>query len=112
MASMPILALRDLCTQLLLLSVNSQGVAGTSASCPVVAAVIARLNAVRLAKGNAPLGFLNPFLYAHPKAFQDVTKGINSDKQSAGFTAIEGWDAATGLGTPDYEALLEVVNSM
>ena len=36
------------------------GVAGTSASCPVVAATFAKLNEVRLAKGGKALGFLNP----------------------------------------------------
>ena len=38
------------------------GVAGTSASTPVVAAMVARLNELRLAKGASPLGFANPFL--------------------------------------------------
>ena len=36
------------------------GIAGTSAACPVVSAIFARLNALRLAKGGKPLGFLNP----------------------------------------------------
>ena len=36
---------------------------GTSAACPVVAAIFAKLNEVRLAKGGKPLGFLNPFIY-------------------------------------------------
>ena len=26
-----------------------------------------------------------------------------------GFTAIEGWDAATGFGTPDFEKLSQLV---
>jgi len=88
------------------------GVAGTSASCPVVGAVFARLNALRLAKGQPPMGFLNPFIYQNPSAFQDVTKGINSDHQADGFTAIAGWDAATGFGTPDYAALAKIVEAM
>merc|ERR1712217_429267 len=45
-----------------------EGVAGTSASCPVVAGVFARLNGLRLAAGKAPLGFLNPFIYKNPSA--------------------------------------------
>jgi tripeptidyl-peptidase-1 len=88
------------------------GVAGTSAACPVVSAIFARLNSILLAKGNPPLGFLNPFIYAHPEAFQDVTHGINSDTQTAGFTAIKGWDAATGWGTPNFEALKKIVDVM
>ena len=40
-----------------------KGVAGTSAATPVVAAIFARLNALRLDAGKPPLGFLNPFIY-------------------------------------------------
>ena len=36
---------------------------GTSASCPVVAGIFAKLNGIRLAAGKPPLGFLNPFIY-------------------------------------------------
>uniref|UniRef100_A0A7S3YK42 subtilisin n=2 Tax=Lotharella globosa TaxID=91324 RepID=A0A7S3YK42_9EUKA len=81
------------------------GVAGTSASCPVVAGVFALLNGLRLAAGKSPMGFLNPFIYKNPSAFQDVKSGRNDAGTSYGFTAIEGWDAATGFGTPDYEAM-------
>jgi len=88
------------------------GVAGTSASCPVVAGVFARLNAERMARGNAPLGFLNPLIYQNPDGFQDVTKGSNPDTGTIGFAAIKGWDAATGMGTPDYEALSKIVATL
>ena len=37
--------------------------AGTSASTPVFAGVVARLNAARLMHGKPVLGFLNPWLY-------------------------------------------------
>jgi tripeptidyl-peptidase-1 len=85
------------------------GVAGTSASCPVAAGVFALLNNLRLAKGGKPLGFLNPFIYQNAAAFQDVTSGINSGAGKHGFQAVKGWDPATGVGTPDYEALSKVV---
>merc|ERR1711924_301798 len=82
------------------------GVAGTSASCPVVAGVFARLNGLRLAKGMPPMGFLNPFIYQNPSGFQDVAQGRNgAGRPKCGFNAIKGWDPATGLGTPDYDAL-------
>jgi tripeptidyl-peptidase-1 len=81
------------------------GVAGTSASCPVVAGVFAKLNGLRLAAGKPAMGFLNPFIYKHPSGFQDVTCGINKATRNYGFTAVEGWDAASGYGTPDFEAL-------
>jgi len=81
------------------------GVAGTSAACPVAAGIFAKINGVRLAAGKPALGFLNPFIYKNPDAFFDVTSGTNSDTRKYGFTAVKGWDAATGLGTPNYEAL-------
>ena len=79
------------------------------ASCPVVAGVFARLNAIRLARGDKPMGFLNPWIYANPSGFQDVTSGINHAGYKYGFTAVAGWDAATGLGTPDLEKLAALV---
>lgn len=85
------------------------GIAGTSASCPVVAGVFARLNGVRLAAGKPALGFLNPLIYQNGGAFQDVTHGKNSAGTKNGFKAIKGWDPATGFGTPDFDALAKVV---
>merc|ERR1719367_504640 len=85
------------------------GVAGTSAACPVVAGVFARLNGLRLAGNKRPLGFLNPFIYRYPAGFQDVTSGKNGNGRRTGFTAIKGWDAATGFGTPNFEALSKLV---
>eukprot|EP01062_Namystynia_karyoxenos_P012723 TRINITY_DN1459_c0_g1_i2.p1 TRINITY_DN1459_c0_g1~~TRINITY_DN1459_c0_g1_i2.p1 ORF type:complete len:600 (+),score=225.37 TRINITY_DN1459_c0_g1_i2:88-1800(+) len=90
------------------------GVAGTSASCPVVAAVFARLNEVRLARGDKPLGFLNPLIYQlGGKGFNDVTQGRNCGSATCsatdGFPAVAGWDAATGWGTPNFEQLKTLV---
>eukprot|EP00937_MAST-01D_sp_MAST-1D-sp2_P005366 g5366.t1 len=86
------------------------GVAGTSAACPVVAGVFAKLNELRLAKGGKPLGFLNPFIYQNAAAFNDVTQGSNPGVQKGkGFPAVKGWDAATGVGTPNFAALAKVV---
>lgn len=86
-----------------------EGVYGTSASSPVVAGIFARLNGLRLAAGKPALGFLNPFIYQNPHAFHDVKHGKNSASgmidTKYGFTATEGWDAASGFGTPNYEAL-------
>jgi tripeptidyl-peptidase-1 len=88
------------------------GVAGTSASCPVVAGVFGLLNNVRLNAGKAPLGFLNPFIYQNAAAFNDVTSGKNNAGLGEGFTATTGWDAATGFGTPDYEKLSAAVAAL
>ena len=84
------------------------GTWGTSASCPVVAAVFARLNSVRLSRGGRPLGFLNPWIYANSDAFNDVTHGVNDHehKRDGGFAAAKGWDPATGVGTPNFPRML------
>lgn len=85
------------------------GVAGTSASSPVVAGVFARLNELRLAAGKPVMGFLNLFIYSNPSGFQDVTSGRNGNgRPKLGFQAVKGWDPATGFGTPDYEALAKL----
>ena len=57
------------------------------------------------------MGFLNPFIYRHASAFQDVTLGTNDEGRASnhGFDAVSGWDPATGVGTPDYEALSQLV---
>lgn len=85
------------------------GTWGTSASSPVVASMIARLNAHRLARGKKVLGFLNPWIYKHAAAFNDVTKGCNDHehKKNGGFAAVKGWDPATGVGTPNWPKLLK-----
>ena len=86
---------------------------GTSAATPAFAALVSLLNEARLHADMPPMGFLNPFLYAHPHAFTDVTLGTNAiggGHQGAlpyGFAAAPGWDAATGLGTPRFDVLLQ-----
>jgi tripeptidyl-peptidase-1 len=84
------------------------GVGGTSASCPVTAGMFARINAERSAQGKPAMGFLNPFIYQNPDVFNDVTEGANPGAKTGvkGFTALAGWDAATGMGTPNFEKML------
>ncbi|KAK1981465.1 Pro-kumamolisin [Colletotrichum cereale] len=75
---------------------------GTSASAPIFAAVVALVNDALVAQGQPTLGFLNPWLYAGDgaKAFRDVTVGSARGCDTDGFPATEGWDAASGFGTP------------
>ncbi|KAJ6573476.1 subtilisin-like protein [Mycena vulgaris] len=80
-------------------------VAGTSCSSPIFAAIIALLNDERLNAGRPVLGFLNPWLYANPGAFNDIVGGNNPGCGTLGFSAIDGWDPVTGLGTPDYSRM-------
>src|ERR1017187_5208697 len=94
-------------------------VAGTSASSPAFAGIVARL-----AQGaGGRIGNLNPLLYATgraqygptgtvtapsfvgPPAFHDITAGSNSVPGLTGYSAGIGYDAATGLGSVDAGAL-------
>jgi len=92
---------------------DAQG--GTSASAPIFAAIISHLNVERLARGMKPMGFLNPWLYQNPDVFNDVTEGANNigkifdygAKDKYGYSAAEGWDPVTGLGTPNYPKMLQ-----
>ena len=75
-------------------------VGGTSAVAPLWAALIAILNQ-GLGKS---VGFLTPQLYQLPataNALKDITSGDNGAYQAG-----PGWDACTGLGTPNGTALL------
>jgi kumamolisin len=72
-------------------------IGGTSAVAPLWAALIARINA---STGKAA-GYINPQLYQNPKDLRDITSGNNGD-----FAARAGWDACTGLGSPNGAALL------
>ena len=49
---------------------------GTSASTPLWASIITLINQRRLAAGKSTVGFVNPVLYAHPEAFNDVSASI------------------------------------
>ena len=54
-------------------------------------------------------------LYAAPAgALTDVTKGVQKGCSlgDAGFPAVDGWDAVTGLGSPNYEQLLAYVSDL
>jgi len=84
-----------------------EGVAGTSASCPVVAGIFGQVNNDRLNRGLSPMGWLNPFIYANTQCFNDVHDGTQNNcyKGSVGFATVTGWDPATGNGSPIYSCL-------
>jgi kumamolisin len=72
---------------------------GTSAVAPLWAALIARLNQLAPKR----LGLVNPLLYANPAALRDITSGSNG-----AYKAGVGWDACTGLGSPNGAKLQAV----
>ena len=73
-------------------------IGGTSAVAPLLAGLVALINQ----QSGARIGFLNPRLYqnGHQALFQDITTGSNGL-----FSAVRGWDACTGLGSPNGDAL-------
>jgi kumamolisin len=77
-------------------------IGGTSAVAPLWAGLIARLNADL----GRPVGFINPQLYAHAAACRDIVSGNNG-----AYEAGPGWDACTGLGSPNGTALLAALKS-
>ncbi|EJU01803.1 subtilisin-like protein [Dacryopinax primogenitus] len=79
---------------------------GTSAATPVVASIFTLINDERLAIGKGPVGFVNPALYANPWMLNDIISGNNPGCGTDGFAAVPGWDPVTGLGTPNYPAML------
>jgi kumamolisin len=81
---------------------------GTSAVAPLMASLVALLNQ---AKGKNA-GLLQPILYAptNAAAVKDVTQGTNAIAPNVpGYNAGPGWDACTGLGTPDGTVLLNLL---
>ncbi len=80
-------------------------IGGTSAVAPLWAGLVARINGQRISgQTGKTLGFLNPLIYAQAveaSGFHDVTEGNNG-----AFSAAVGWDACTGLGSPDGTQLL------
>ncbi len=79
-------------------------IGGTSAVAPLWAGLLARINQ-SLGKN---VGYLNPLLYTNSveAAMRDITVGNNGT-----YSARPGWDACTGLGTPDGAALLAALGS-
>ena len=60
-----------------------------------------------------PVGFFNPLLYqvGSKGALHDITSGDNDLTNAGGYPAGPGWDACTGLGSPDGTKLLQALKS-
>ena len=85
---------------------------GTSLATPIWASIVTLINEERTNFGKPPVGFINPTLYAHPEVFHDITIGTNTGCGTQGFPASPGWDPSTGLGTPDFPALLKLFTGL
>jgi subtilase family serine protease len=79
---------------------------GTSFATPMWAGYLALANQQAAAKGDKPVGFINPAIYplglgkTYNTDFHDITTGSN------GFPAGKGYDLATGWGSPNTDGLI------
>ena len=99
-------AVADPNTSLVIMHIDGkqlEAVGGTSAAAPMWAGLIARIN-----QGlGANCGYLNTLLYTRFPAgvLRDITSGNNG-----AYTAGPGWDACTGLGSPQGTNLLSALS--
>lgn len=85
-------------------------IGGTSSGSPQWAGLVAMADQMK----GSDIGFMNPALYQiasnpakYAADFHDVTTGNNQiDPSIPGYSASTGWDAVTGLGSPDAANLL------
>ena len=89
------------------------GWGGTSFASPIWAGFIALANEAAEDDGNRPVGAINPIIYPnsstsslYSKMFHDVTHG-----KSGKYPAVEGYDLATGLGSPNGQGLINVLEA-
>jgi kumamolisin len=99
-------AVADPVTGVLVIKVDGnhlEPIGGTSAAAPLWAALIARIN--EGLKTNC--GFLNPLLYDRfsKDVLHDITVGNNG-----AYKATVGWDACTGLGSPNGVKLFQALS--
>lgn len=83
---------------------------GTSASTPILAGMVARFIS---ASGRRPPA-LNTIFYSNTSAFNDISGGNNDlaplpNGLYYGYAATPGWDPVTGLGSPNGQALYNVI---
>ena len=84
---------------------------GTSAATPLCAALLTRVSAV----AGHPLAGLGAWMYASTpdKTYRDIAHGNDdiSDDHVPFYRAGAGWDACTGLGSPDGRLILEALSA-
>lgn len=89
---------------------------GTSCATPLWAGFTALINQQETNYSRAPIGFINPALYAlgnsnsYAKVFNDITTGSNTWSGSTNlFIAVTNYDLCTGLGTPGGTNLINAL---
>ncbi|KAJ5960671.1 Peptidase S8/S53 subtilisin/kexin/sedolisin [Penicillium vulpinum] len=98
---------------------------GTSCSAPAFAGIIALLNDARIKASQAPMGFLNPWLYSTGRSgLKDIVDGSSTGCDGNGrfggasnggpavpgasWNATKGWDPVSGLGSPNFGIMREL----
>ena len=82
---------------------------GTSFAAPMWAGYLALVNQQAVANGNSTVGFINPTIYplglgsGYDTDFHDITSGSN------GYSAVTGYDLATGWGSPNGAGLINAL---
>lgn len=101
--------------QMYLIYSNGQttAVGGTSAATPLWGGFIALANQQAAANSKPAIGFMNPAIYAignnatnYAAALHDIATGYT------GFSALTGYDLATGWGSPAGQALINDLSSL
>ena len=101
--------------------VNNQGgtIAGTSCAAPLWAGLAALVNQQAAAGGEAPVGFLNPAIYAlcrgtnYDAIFHDIVIGNDTNLISTtNYVAEPGFDLCTGWGTPAGTNLINALTTL
>jgi subtilase family serine protease len=89
---------------------------GTSCAAPLWAGFIALVNQQAANNGLAPVGFLNPAVYAigqsanYANCFHDITTGNNTNTTVGNeWSATNGYDLCTGWGTPNGQYLINAL---
>ena len=95
---------------------SSGAFGGTSCATPLWAAFIALVNQQAASYGAAPVGFVNPAIYAIGKGtnydslWHDITTGNNTSSTSPNeFYATSGYDLCSGWGTPNGASLINAL---
>jgi subtilase family serine protease len=87
------------------------GMAGTSASAPVMAGMFARFMSLNGGRRPVP-NAIHPILYANLAAYYDITTGNNATVQYLnGYAASSNWDPVTGVGVPFGNVVNQMVTS-
>ncbi len=86
---------------------------GTSFAAPMWAGYLALVNQQAAVNGGAPVGFINPTIYAqnvtarYATDFHDTSSGV-----SGSYSAVAGYDLVTGWGSPNGSGLIGALTTV